>query len=64
MQTMKLFDANDPLFMLAPILCNEDNDNKSIQSNEEPKIISEPIKSIEVEEHQTTSNPIKKAEEL
>ena len=63
MQTIKLFDVNDPLFMSAPILSNEDNDKKSIQSDEEPQIISKPIKSIEVEEQETTSKPNKKAEE-
>lgn len=49
--------------MMATVLSNDDDDKKSIQSDKEPQIISEPVKSIEVEEQQTTSKPNEKAEQ-
>jgi hypothetical protein len=44
MPIRKFSDANDLLFMMATILSNNDDYKRSIKSDEEPQVISEPIK--------------------
>ena len=59
MPIRKFSDTNDLLFMMALILSNNDDYKKSIKSDEEPQVISEPIKKSMLRRNKPYLSPIK-----